>query len=104
MNKFLIHIMIYMMSVISYIYLNNINNISPLSMCSIFIKFICCNRSLKDTDIVSEPSNISVPFEDIKRVGSSIEHVVEETLNPEKNKVKSIVSFFDKNTSKEKIT
>ncbi len=67
MNKFMIHIMIYIMSVVSYIYLNNIN-ISPLSMCSLFIKFICCNKSLKDSDVVSQPESLTVPFEEIKKL------------------------------------
>ena len=104
MNKFLIHTMIYMMSVISYIYLNNIN-ISPLSMCSIFIKFICCNRSLKDSDVVSQPESLTVPFEELKKVGDSIESVVEDVIAPENKVMKKMVSWFDdRNTSKEKIT
>ena len=53
MNRIMIHTMIYMTSVVGYIYLNDIY-ITPLSMCSIFIKFICCNKRLKDSDVVSE--------------------------------------------------
>ena len=81
------------MSVGSYIYLNNVN-ITPLSMCSIFIKFICCNRALKDSDVVSDPANLTVPFEEVKKVGESIENIVDEIINPEQ-KVKKMVSFWD---------
>ena len=93
MNKYLLHVMIYIVSIISYIYLNDVN-IAPLTMCSVFIKLICCNRSLKDTDMVSDPANISVPFEDVKKVGQSIEDVVDEIISP-KNKVKKMVSWWD---------
>ena len=84
MNKFMIHIIIYILSIISYIYLNNIN-ISPLSMCSIFIKSICCNRSLEDSDVVSQPESLTVPFEDIKKVGQDVEQVFEDIITPKNN-------------------
>ena len=93
MNKYMIHVMIYVMSVISYIYLNDIY-ITPFVMCSVFIKFICCNRSLKDSDIVSQPDSVNIPFEEIKKVGDAIQNVVEEVISPTKN-VKKMVSFWD---------
>ena len=93
MNKYMIHVMIYIMSVISYIYLNDIY-ITPFVMCSVFIKFICCNRSLKDSDIVSQPDSVNIPFEEIKKVGDAIEHVVEDVISPTKN-VKKMVRFWD---------
>ena len=93
MNKFMIHVMIYLVSVISYIYLNDIY-ITPFVMCSVFIKFICCNRSLKDSDIVSQPDSVNIPFEEIKKVGDAIEHVVEDVISPTKN-VKKMARFRD---------
>lgn len=81
MHKFMIHVVIYIISVISYIYLNDII-ISPISMCSMFIKFNC-NRSLKDSDVVSQPDSVNIPFEDVKKVGDAIEKVVEEATLPE---------------------
>ena len=90
----MIHIMIYIISVMSYIYLNNII-ISPIKMCHLLIKVICCNRSLKDSDMVYEPDNLTVPFEDVKKVGSAIEHVVEDVLAPQTTTVKDIASLFD---------
>jgi hypothetical protein len=44
--------------------------------------------------MVSDPANISVPFEDVKKVGQSIEDVVDEIISP-KNKVKKTVSWLD---------
>ena len=102
LSHYLIHVMIYIITFISYIYLNKIN-IKPLTMCHLLIKIICCNKSLTDKDVVYEPENISVPFEDVKKVGSAIEQVVEDFTHPEQ-KVKNIINLFDKNSSKEKIT
>ena len=96
MNRYLIHIMIFFMSVISYIYLNNII-ISLITMCSIFfIKMICCNRSITDSDAVSEPSSVSVPFDDVKKIASSVENVIEDILTPQTKTVKDIAKLFDK--------
>ena len=78
----------------SYIYLNNII-ISPIKMCHLLIKVICCNRSLKDSDMVYEPDNLTVPFEDVKKVGSAIENVAEDVLTPQTTTVKDIASLFD---------
>ena len=77
-------------------------------MCHVLIKVICCNRSLKDSDMVYEPDNLTVPFEDVKKVGSAIEHVVEDVLAPQtttrryvrdgdavSSTVKDIASLFD---------
>ena len=49
-------------------------------MCSIFIKMICCNKSLTDKDMVYDPANISVPFEDVKKVAASIENVIDDVV------------------------
>ena len=68
----LIHVMIYIISFISYFYLNKIH-IKPFS------QVICCNKSLTNKDVVYEPENISVPFEDIS---SAIEQVVEDFTHP----------------------
>ena len=84
-----------MTSVVGYAYLNDIYiYITPLSMCSLFIKFICCNKSLKDSDVVSEPANLTVPFEQVKQIGEDAEKIIDEVLNPE-NKVKKMVSWWD---------
>ena len=85
-----------MMSVMSYIYLNNVN-IAPLTMCSLFIKMICCNRSITDKDMVYDPANISVPFEDVKKVAASVENVIEDVLVPQTKTVKDIAKLFEKN-------
>ena len=95
MSKYLLHIMIYIISIISYIYLNNVN-IAPLTMCSLFIKMICCNRSITDKDMVYDPANISVPFEDIKKVATSVENVLEDVLAPQTKTVKDIAKLFEK--------
>ena len=94
-SKYLLHIMIYILSVISYIYLNNVN-IAPLTMCSLFIKMICCNKSLTDSDMVSEPSNVSVPFENVKKVAASVENVIDDVLAPQTKTVKDIAKLFEK--------
>ena len=57
------------MSVISYFYLNEINN--PLKMCHFLIKFICCNENTTDLDKTFEPTH--VPMEDIRAVADDIE-------------------------------
>ena len=95
MNKYLLHIVIYIISVISYIYLNNVN-IAPLTMCSLFIKMICCNRSITDKDMVYDPANISVPFDDVKKVAASVENVIDDVLAPQTKTVKDIAKLFDK--------
>jgi len=95
MNKYLLHIMVHILTIISYIYLNNVN-IAPLTMCSLFIKMICCNRSITDKDMVYDPANISVPFEDIKQVATSIENVIEDVLAPQTKTVKDIAKLFEK--------
>ena len=95
MSKYLLHIMIYILSVISYIYLNNVN-IAPLTMCSLFIKMICCNRSITDKDMVYDPANISVPFEDVKKVATSVENVIADVLEPQTKTVKDIAKLFEK--------
>ena len=77
-----------------YLFLNNINTISPLSMCSIFIKFICCNKSLSDKDIVSDPSSINVPFDDVRKAGEAIENVIDEAIAPG-SKIKKMVKWWD---------
>ena len=79
MNKYITHIMIYMISVISYYYLNN----NPLEMCHLFIKFICCNKNTTDKDLVSEPEAINVPFDDVKKVADSAEHIIDEIIAPQ---------------------
>ena len=108
MKKYLRHSMISIISVISYIYLNNVN-ISPLTMCSLFIKMICCNRSMTDKDIVYDPADISVPqsgalsnsafgcvpFEDVKKVASSVENIIEHVLAPQTKTVKDIAHLFE---------
>ena len=97
MNKYLLHIMIHILTIISYIYLNNVN-IAPLTMCSLFIKMICCNKSLTDSDMVSEPSSVSVPFEDVKKVGTSVENVIDDVLAPQTKTVKDLAKLFEKNS------
>ena len=94
MKQYFIHIVIYIVSVMCYLFLNNINTVSPLSMCSLFIKFICCNKSLKDSDVVSDPSNVTVPFDDVQKAGEAIENVIDEVINPE-NKIKKMVKWWD---------
>ena len=94
LSHYLIHIMIYIISFISYIYLNKIN-IKPLTMCRLLVKIICCNKSLTDIDVVYEPENISVPFEDVKKVGSAIEQVVEDFSHPQNTVVKSMVGLLE---------
>ena len=89
----MIHTIIYMTSVISYIYLNNIN-ITSLSMCSVFIKFICRNKSLKDSDLASDPANLTVPFEQVKQLGEDAEKIIDDALKPE-SKVQKMVSWWD---------
>ena len=89
------------MSVISYINLNNII-ISPIYMCSVFIKFICCNQKIKDEDVVSQPDSIKIPFEEIQKVGEAIETVIDDAIFPEsKTVVKKMVSFWDDDKKKD---
>jgi len=95
MNKYLLHIMVRIFSIISYTYVNNVN-IAPLTMCSLFIKMICCNRSITDKDMVYDPANISVPFEDVKKVAASVENVIDDVLAPQTKTVKDIANLFDK--------
>ena len=64
-------------------------------MCHLLVKIICCNKSLTDKDVIYEPENISVPFEDVKRVGSAIEQVVEDFTQPKNNIVKSMVGVLE---------
>jgi len=94
LSHYLIHVMIYIITFISYIYLNKIN-IKPLTMCHLLVKIICCNKSLTDKDVVYEPENISVPFEDVKKVGSAIEQVVEDFTHPQNSVVKSMVGLLE---------
>ena len=54
-TRYKIHLVIYSMSVISYYYLNNINN---TQMCHFLIKFICCNKNLKDSHKTFEHTNV----------------------------------------------
>lgn len=93
MNKYLLHILIYIISLTFYIHLNNLN-ISPFNMCHLLIKIICCNKSISDKDLVYDPDNITVPFDDIKKVGSAIENVVEDVIQPQNKIVKSMVDLF----------
>lgn len=90
MNKLMIHMMIYCMSIIGYFYLNDINN--PFQMCHFLIKFICCNKNLTDSDKTFEPTN--VPMEDIANVANSVEHIVDDIISPVP-KVKKMVRWFD---------
>jgi hypothetical protein len=77
------------MSVISYFYLNNINN--PFQMCHFLIKFIC-NKNLTDSDKTFEPTN--VPMEDIKAVADGIEQKADDILLPAPQ-VKKMVKGWD---------
>ena len=90
MNKFMIHMMISSVSVISYFYLNDIN--SPLQMCHFLIKFLCCNENLTDSDKTFEPTN--VPMSDIKAVADDIEQIADDILLPVP-KVKKMVKWWD---------
>ena len=65
-------------------------------MCSLFIKMICCNRSITDKDMVYNPANVSVPFEDVKKVGQAIENVAENILAPQTKTVRDIAQLFEK--------
>ena len=94
LSHYLIHIMISIISFITYIYLNKIN-IKPLTVCHLLVKIICCNKNLTDKDVVYEPENISVPFEDVKKVGSAIEQVVEDFTHPQNQIVKSMVGLLE---------
>ena len=94
LSHYLIHIMICIISSISYIYLNNVN-IKPLTMCHLLVEIICCNKNLTDKDVVYEPENVSVPFEDVKKVGSAIEQVVEDFTHPQNQIVKSMVGLLE---------
>lgn len=94
MNKYLIHIVINIFSIISYIYLNDIN-IAPLTMISCFIKYTCCSRSIKDEDMVSQPESLSVPYEDIKKVADAAENVIDEVIAPQTKTVKEVIKVFD---------
>ncbi len=78
-----------------YLFLNNINTVSPLTMCSFFVKFICCNRSLKDSDVVSQPESLTVPFDDIQKAGNAIENVIDEVISPDGAKIKKMVKWWD---------
>ena len=91
MNKLMIHMMISCMSIVSYFYLNNINN--PFQMCHFLIKFICCNKNLTDSDKTFEPTN--VPMSDIKAVADDIEKIADDILSPAP-KVSKMVSWWDK--------
>ncbi len=75
-------------------------------MCSIFIKFICCNKSLSDKDIVSDPSSINVPFDDVRKAGEAIENVIDEAIERSSgpfnsegvepgSKIKKMVKWWD---------
>ena len=64
-------------------------------MCSLFIKMVCCNRSITDKDMVYDPANISVPFEDVKKVASSVENIIEDVLAPQTKTVKDIAQLFE---------
>lgn len=86
----MIHIIIYCISIISYFYLNNINN--PFQMCHFLIKIICCNKNLTDSDKTFEPTNI--PMSDIKAVADDIEKIADDIIDPT-NKVKKMVQWFD---------
>lgn len=94
LSHYLIHITLYIISLIIYIYLNNIN-IKPLTMCHLLIKIICCNKNISDKDVVYEPENISIPFEDVKQVASAVEHVVEDFTQPQNKIVKSMVGLLE---------
>ena len=88
-TRYKIHLVIYSMSVISYYYLNNINN---TQMCHFLIKFICCNKNLTDSDKTFEPTN--VPMEDIKAVADGIEKIADDILLPTPQ-VKKMVKWWD---------
>ena len=47
-------------------------------MCHFFIKILCCNRRVKDEDEVYEPTDISIPAEDIEQ---GIENLAGEKKN-----------------------
>ena len=64
-------------------------------MCHRLVKIICCNKSLTDKDVVQELENISVPFEDVKKLGSAIEQVVEDFTHPQNQIVKSMVGLLE---------
>ena len=81
------------MSIISYFYLNEIN--SPIQMLNLLIKIICCNTNIQDKDMVYEPDNVSVPFDDVEKVGNAVENIVEDLIVPENKIVKKMVSWFD---------
>ena len=90
MNKLMIHMMMYCMSIICYFYLNQINN--PIKMCHFLIKFICCNKNLTDSDKTFEPTN--VPMADIKAVADDIEKIADDILDPV-SKVKKTGKWWD---------
>lgn len=91
MTKYMIHMMIYSISIISYFYLNNINT-TKLEMCHFLFKIICCNKNLTDSDKTFEPTN--VPMEDIKAVADSVENIVDDIISPVP-KVKKMVKWWD---------
>ena len=96
MNKYLIHIMICVVNVVAYLFLNNIN-ISPITLCHLLIKILCCNRSLTDKDIVYEPDIINVPMSDVEKVGNSMEKVIEDVGMPKiKNMSDAVVELIKK--------
>ena len=63
-------------------------------MCSLFIKFICCNKGTQDEDKVYDPTNVNVPYEDIEKAGQAIENVVDDFFESSKT-----VTINDKNTN-----
>ena len=77
-----------------YLFLNNINTVSPFQMCHIFLKLICCNKSLSDKDIVSQPESLNVPFDDVRKAGEAIENVIDEAIKPNNN-IKKMVKWWD---------
>jgi hypothetical protein len=64
-------------------------------MCHLLVKIICCNKSLTDKDVVYEPENISVPFEDVKKVGKAGESSMKDFTQPQNKIVKSMVGLSD---------
>ena len=50
--------------------------------------------------MVYDPANISVPFEEVKKVAESIEHVAEDILLPQTKTVKDIAKIFDNKKNK----
>ncbi len=87
--------MVCVVNIVAYLFLNNVN-ISPLTMCHLLIKILCCNRSLSEKDLVYEPDSISVPMADVEKVGSSIEKVIEDVTKPKFKNMSDVVADFIK--------